>query len=201
MGNAQDFVGTIGHEFKNPLNSIRDDTRALKRAFDYIIEKKPKVKNIIYEEFSLINNNQAAYADIEMSEYLDKKFKNIDGLVKSTDNILAVASLLAQISHNSIELTFKPVNLYRLAKIVAQKIKREIGELQGERNLKVIFDFNARFKKLDRLVCDRFIVEKIIENIFRNALKYSTPPGYGKPIIINVHANPSTGLIYQYFSF
>ena len=77
---------------------------------------------------------------------------------------------------------------------MADVVTKEIGryQLSGTR---CVFSFNEASKNINRFIGDQVLIEKIFTNIFRNALKYSNPPGHGLPITINVNANPQINLL------
>ena len=193
LGQAHDFVGIIGHELKKPLVSIRRIRGKLVKSFNEILENYPEVNNLKIDKISLIDISNPDFEEIDIKSFITNELDKMDGALRSTDIIVDTASTIAQISNNIIELTFKSENIFKIVRDIGFDITKEIDLFQGERNLKVQFRYNKSFQDLPLLVCDKYIVEKIIENIFRNALKYSTPPGKKRPIIIDVYANHQIG--------
>lgn len=195
---AQKLLGTIGHEFKSPTRQISELSSAITESIKETIVKYPEFKNVVYRNLTVKKDNsgtsKVSYEDINYYDYLEIQASKLQMLAQSSRITVDTAALLAVGADNKLELTFEAVNLYLLAQTVADEIKKEINTLQGERNLSCKFIFNTTFSSLPDLICDKYIVEKILENIFRNALKYSIPPGHGKPIEINVNANPQGGL-------
>ena len=192
LGQARDFVGTIGHELKKPIADIYRQKIKLKEAIDDLLSSHPEVATHQFVQ-QYLENYQLKEKVIPFEEYVQKSIGRLGQLIRTTDILVDTASTIAQISNNIIELTYQPINIYELVSNIAKDVRGEVDLLQGPRNLNVVFSFNESFKRLTPLVCDKYIIEKIIENIFRNALKYSIPPGRGQPIKIDVVANPQPG--------
>ncbi len=195
---AQKLLGTIGHEFKSPTRQISELSLAITKAIKETIINYPDFKNTLYRSFTVKKDSSGtikpSYETINLYDYLERQTSTLQLLSQSSRITVDTAALLAVGVESKLELTFEEVDIFLLAKKVANEVSDEINALQGDRNLTCKFIFNSTFTSFRRLICDKYIVEKILENIFRNALKYSIPPGNRKPIEININANPQSGL-------
>ena len=192
LGQARDFVGTIGHELKKPISAINKQKNLLEDAFEDLLLAKPDLAKHQYVQQILVNY-QLKEQRTPIADVFNSSLSKLGELIRITDILVDTASTIAQISNNIIELTFQPINIYDLVQEISKEIRSEVDLHQGSRNLNVVFKFNDKFKDISPIVCDKYIVEKILENVFRNALKYSIPPGKNKPIEIDVVANPQPG--------
>lgn len=187
---AQKLVGQIGHEIKAPIRKIERLAVQIDEAIGNGIKKIPELSQLDYERFEIQPNGQHGYVRSKIGKTLRTDIRNLKDLVKYCNVTVDVASTFAQQSENSIDLTFSKVEIHELCLEIANELRRETEIWHGQRYVSCQFEFNPAFKRIKKLVCDRYLVGKIIENVFRNALKYSNPPGDYKPIVITVNANP-----------
>lgn len=192
---AQKLIGQIGHEIKSPIRKIDQVTNQLSTALEELGKQLPEYENLSYEKFVVRDDGSYGYTKKNLRKDIRDTTKQISRLVKRSKQTVDIASLTAQVSSDYIDLTFEEVDIYSLCREISQDVSAETDLWHGDRGVRCVFEFNRSFSSLPKVVCDPFIISKVIENVLRNALKYSNPPGGRKPIKIHVHANPQADIL------
>lgn len=179
MDNAKRLMGQIGHELLPAVDDIGE------AALDIIMDFKDDFSELIGDEHKE-----------KLTEFSDAAVDIVNGRLRSVQRTMDIAVAMAQEVDNQIDVTFEYVNLFHLVSKIAHKIEsEEVIDYQGDRGIIAKFNINEATKNLDEIIADKYLLERILLNVMRNALKYSTPPGGGKPIEIDFHTNPQTNLI------
>jgi signal transduction histidine kinase len=172
--NAKRLIGQIGHEIELPITELSSLAHESLRQFrDLVRAQAPENIELIRRANLLMETQRGSMH--QMAEHISV--------------LMDVAISMAQESDRRVTVTYGAFNLEELLQEVADRAKIEIGRYQHQ-GVRCQFDFKPGVSRLSPFIGDRFLISKIFLNLFRNALKYSVPPGGGKPITVEVEANP-----------
>lgn len=177
--NAKRLIGHIGHEIETPVAKVGNLSQAA------LERTKLAIPTLV---------SSADESGRQLTLTIDGALIKIQNELESISMFMDVALDMAQETHSRLDVTYRPFNLFEVLHEVSETAKREMGRYQMS-GTRCHFEFNDACKRINNFVGDRVLIEKIFLNLFRNALKYSYPPGKGAPIIIRVHANPQTSLL------
>ena len=177
--NAKRLIGHIGHEIETPISNLSDTALA-------------SLKNI---NRSLVKVTEITPEIIDgIKGHITDSISDIQEISSGISLLMDVATDMATETENRLEYTFKPFNLSDAITSAADRVSKEV-ERYHSIGTRVNFIFNERSKIVNRFVGDRFLVDKILINMFRNAIKYSYSGGGGKPIEIKVNVITQQNLI------
>jgi signal transduction histidine kinase len=173
MDNATRLMGQIGHELLPTVKEISETAFEIIDEIEESMEGREQVRN-----------------GIDNDVFFDSARELIERRENTVHTVLDIAVAMAQEIDNKIFVTFESFNLYKAMKKVSDRIEnQDIVDLQAD-GVNVRFDYNSAIKNVPNIIGDQYLIERIFTNVFRNAAKYSIPPGRGKPIVVKVNGSP-----------
>lgn len=177
--NAKKLIGQIGHEIESPVSELAGVAHSAMR----------DLRELVWD--SRVDTKEVK----RRVNLLVEARRNEMHLIQEHISVLMdVAVAMAQESDNKINVTFEAFDLFSLLDETAARVATEVALYQSQ-GTKCEFIFNDAMKSVRSFVGDRYLIQKIFVNLFRNALKYSIPPGAGRPIRIRVVANPQVDVL------
>jgi signal transduction histidine kinase len=177
--NAKRLIGQIGHEIEGPIVELSGTAHT----------GLMNVREIVgLEKHNLSEVKRRVNLTVETARV------KMHLLQEHISILMDVAVAMAQETENRIDVTFASFDLSGVLRGLADKVRYEVGMYQTS-GVKCQFDLKAGLSRLNAFVGDQYLIEKVFLNLFRNALKYSIPPGGGKPIVIMVEAIQQTEVL------
>ena len=170
--NAKRLIGHIGHEVEGPIAELSNAAQ----------EGLYRARSTLGKLHGVSDKDRS-----EMLAAIGSSIDVIEAQSRGISTLMDVAIDMALETENKLEVTYQYFDLSALVKRVSEFVTQEVGRYHPG-GVRVVFTFNDRSKDLFRFIGDQILVHKIFVNMFRNAVKYSYPPGPGLPIEIIVNA-------------
>lgn len=188
---ARNLLGHFGHEAKTPINQVQHNLNLLAQTFENLLIEHPELNEEEITVRKLTENDKFVDAYETLGEHIPTLINKMTRYATMCRRIVDSASSLAQQSGETIYVNCQPFSLQSLLIPLSHEIAKEVKELHNNPPFSCRFEFNKAFHNLPNIIGDISLIEKIFENVFRNAVKYSNPPPKGtKYITIRVNASP-----------
>jgi len=174
---ARRLVGVIGHEVQSQITELTNCGK------DRLMDVEDAACEHLTDE----------HIRSSIEDLVTDAQDEIDNQMIGLNAFFSVSQAMAQGSDSTIRVTLDPVDLSEIAHDVVEQLKTEVPYLQPTHaTAQCVFNFNAAWQTEAKLCADRYFIRIIFENIMRNALKFSVPPGGGRPIKIGLRLNPQS---------